>query len=811
MNIPPNLAKEAYQELTENILPFWLNNARDRVSGGFYGNLDNNNNGDADAPRSVVMTARHLWTYSAASRFLKARSLLAGADYAYTYLVKNYFDGQNKGVYWTVDSNGKPTDDRKHIYGQAFAVYALSEYARALWDFNRASDAAASALEFALSIFAALEEHARDKTCGGYCEALSATWRNIEDKRLSPIDMNCERSMNTNLHVLEALTSLLRAVKSICSSKKELIAEIRESLASQINVMVGRVLGADAHLRLFFTDKWEALSNIVSFGHDIEASWLLWEAVLETEDKALAEKIRPVVLKIAETSLTQGFDSVTGALENEIRAGVRDTTRIWWIQAESLVGFFNAYQLSKDDRFLSAALAEWRWIKDFQRDAVRGDWFWAVSKDGVPALTQPKGGNWKTPYHNARCCMELLKRLEEVRLADYFEKRLTLLKAEHIALVKRKNIPVELEQGGAAGNGVFKRYEYPVITAAHTPLFWRYDFDPRTNPYLMERLGVNATFNAGAIKLDGIYYLVVRVEGADRKSFFAVAESHNGVDGFTFHDYPIILRQGEVPDVNVYDMRLTKHEDEWIYGLFCAERKDPTACRGDVSSAIASAGVVRTKDLKTWQRLSDIKTASPQQRNVVLHPEFVNGKYLLYTRPQDGFIETGSGGGICAGFVDSMENAEVKEEILVDEKAYHTIKETKNGAGAPPVKTRRGWLHIAHGVRNTAAGLRYVLYAFVTALENPFKVIAAPGGYLLAPEGEERVGDVSNVVFSNGVIAEENGRLLIYYASSDTRLHVAESTVDRLLDYCFNTPPDSFTSQGAVQQRIALINKNRQA
>ncbi|MDR0645179.1 MAG: glycosidase [Treponema sp.] len=404
--------------------------------------------------------------------------------------------------------------------------------------------------------------------------------------------------------------------------------------------------------------------------------------------------------------------------------------------------------------------------------------------------------------------MELLKRLEEVRLTDYFEKRLALLKAEHIALIRRKNIPVELDENGTVGNGVFKRFKYPVVTAAHSPLFWRYDIDPKTNPYLMERMSINAAFNAGAIKLDGIYYLVVRVEGSDRKSFFAVAESPNGIDGFTFHDYPIVLAQGENPDVNVYDMRLTRHEDGWIYGIFCSERKDPSAPKGDTSSAIASAGIVRTSDLRIWRRLPDLKTASSQQRNVVLHPEFVNGKYLLYTRPQDGFIETGSGGGICAGFTDSMENADVKEEILLDEKVYHTIKEVKNGAGAPPVKTCHGWLHIAHGVRSTADGLRYVIYAFVTSLDNPLEVIAAPGGYLIAPEGEERVGDVSNIVFTNGVIAEENGRLLIYYASSDTRLHVAESTVDRLLDYCFNTPPDQLTSQGSVQKRIALINKN---
>ncbi|MDR0375097.1 MAG: glycosidase [Treponema sp.] len=393
-------------------------------------------------------------------------------------------------------------------------------------------------------------------------------------------------------------------------------------------------------------------------------------------------------------------------------------------------------------------------------------------------------------------------------MIKWFERRINQLKAEHYALISRKNIPNYADGSGCPGNGVFTRYKHPVVTADHTPLFWRYDFDPKTNPYLMERMGINAAFNAGAIKLDGRYCLVVRVEGADRKSFFAVAESPNGVDNFVFHDYPILLDQGVDPDVNVYDMRLTRHEDGWIYGIFCSERKDPNAPKCDASSATASAGIVRTKDLKTWRRLPDLKTTSLQQRNVVLHPEFVDGKYLFYTRPQDGFIETGSGGGICIGFSEMMENAEVKEEVILDEKIYHTIKEAKNGVGAVPIKTNKGWLHIAHGVRSTAAGLRYVIYAFVTALDNPRKVIATPGGYLIAPQGEERVGDVSNVVFTNGAIADENGRLLIYYASSDTRLHVAETSVERLLDYCFNTPVDPLTSQDSVKQRIALIKKN---
>ncbi len=359
------------------------------------------------------------------------------------------------------------------------------------------------------------------------------------------------------------------------------------------------------------------------------------------------------------------------------------------------------------------------------------------------------------------------------------------------------------------GNGLFYRYENPVLTAEHIPLAWRYDFDPSTNPYLMERLAVNAVFNAGAIKWGNSYVLVARIEGADRKSFFAVAESPNGVDNFRFWERPIDIPQTEVPDINVYDMRLCSHEDGWIYGVFCSERKDPSALVGDTSSAIASAGIVRSKDLKRWERLPDLITPSHQQRNVVLHPEFVGGRYLLYTRPQDGFIETGAGGGICVAYTDSMEKAEAKNETLLDPKRYHTIKETKNGAGAPPIKTDAGWLHIAHGVRATAAGLRYVLYAFLCDLNDPSNLIACPGGYLLAPEGQERVGDVSNVVFCNGTILDDDGRLFIYYASSDTRLHVAETSVDRMVDYCLNTPADGFCTTSSVKARVFLIEKNR--
>lgn len=365
----------------------------------------------------------------------------------------------------------------------------------------------------------------------------------------------------------------------------------------------------------------------------------------------------------------------------------------------------------------------------------------------------------------------------------------------------RRNEPV------LPGNGIFTRYKYPILTAEHVPLTWRYDFNPATNPVFMERLGVNTAFNAGAIKLGGEYILIVRTEGWDRKSFFALARSQDGIHDWAFDPEPILTPETSNPDTNIYDARLTAHEDGWIYGIFCAERKDPDAPKGDVSSAVAAAGIMRTKDLKTWERLPDLTTKGSQQRNVVLHPEFVNGKYLLYTRPQDGFIDTGSGGGVCWGLSASMSPASVDEEFLMDAKTYHTIKEVKNGAGATPIKTPSGWLHLAHGVRNTAAGLRYVVYALLTDLKEPGRVVAAPGGYLIAPVGEERVGDVSNVVFCNGAIADEH-RLLIYYGSSDTRMHVAETTIEQMLDYCLHTPPDRGRSSTSVEDRLKLIRAN---
>ncbi len=383
---------------------------------------------------------------------------------------------------------------------------------------------------------------------------------------------------------------------------------------------------------------------------------------------------------------------------------------------------------------------------------------------------------------------------------DKFEQRLSRLQQQYRELIERPNKAIE-------GNGVYERYQYPVLTAAHAPLAWRYDLSPERNPFLMERIGVHAVFNAGAIKWKGKYVVVARVEGNDRKSFFAVAESPNGVDNFTFWPRPITMPEWGEPATNIYDMRITAHEDGWIYGVFCVERKDHEA-EGDLSAATAAAGIARTRDLVNWERLPDLKSAS-QQRNVVLHPEFVDGKYALYTRPQDGFINAGSGGGIGWALVDSMENAVVKEERIINRRFYHTIMEVKNGEGPHPIKTSKGWLHLAHGVRGCASGLRYVLYLYMTALDDPTRVIAQPGGFFMAPEDGEYIGDVMNVLFANGWIADEDGKVFIYYASTDTRLHVATSTVDRLVDYCLNTPPDGLRTGESVMAINRLIDLNR--
>ncbi|KAB5243949.1 glycosidase [Bacteroides thetaiotaomicron] len=383
-----------------------------------------------------------------------------------------------------------------------------------------------------------------------------------------------------------------------------------------------------------------------------------------------------------------------------------------------------------------------------------------------------------------------------------YDNRLHILTKEYDELISRENEKI------LPGNGVFERYKYPILTAEHPPLEWRYDFNPETNPYLMERFGINAVFNAGAIKFNGKYLVMARVEGHDRKSFFAIAESPNGIDNFRFWEYPVQLPDLYPEETNVYDMRLTKHEDGWIYGIFCSESKDPDAPAGDLTSAIAAAGIIRSRDLKNWERLPTLVSQS-QQRNVVLHPEFVDGKYALYTRPQDGFIDAGSGGGISWALIDDITHAVIKKEIVIEQRHYHTIKEVKNGEGPHPIKTPQGWLHLAHGVRACAAGLRYVLYLYMTSLDDPRKVIAQPGGYFMAPVGEERTGDVSNVLFSNGWIADEDGTVYIYYASSDTRMHVATSTIERLIDYCRHTPEDRLRSTTSVKSIYDIIEANK--
>jgi len=394
--------------------------------------------------------------------------------------------------------------------------------------------------------------------------------------------------------------------------------------------------------------------------------------------------------------------------------------------------------------------------------------------------------------------------LEEKNISEaYYKDRYKSLLAHYRDVISRRN------KVSDRWNGIYERYEYPVLTEAHVPLSWRYDLDPESNPYLMERMGINSVFNPGAIKVDDKYLLIARVEGKNRKSFFAVAESSHPVEGFEFWEEPILMPETSDPDTNVYDMRLTRHEDGWIYGIFCTERKDISAGESDTSSAVAQAGISRTHDLKNWERLPDLETPSAQQRNVVLHPEFVHGNYAFYTRPQDEFIKTGKGGGIGWALVKDIEKPVARDEIIIDPKIYHTVKEVKNGQGPPPIKTDEGWLHLAHGVRGTAAGLRYVLYLFMTELDQPWKIIHMPGDYLMAPIGSERVGDVSNVLFCSGWIRDDDDSVYIYYGSSDTRIHVASTSVDRLIDFARNTPPDAYYSAATVKDRLKLIRKNK--
>jgi 4-O-beta-D-mannosyl-D-glucose phosphorylase len=790
------LARRMRSELESDILPFWLPYV-DREGGGFYGLVRNDGGFDAAAPKGLVMHSRFLWAYSAAYERYAKPEYLAAARAAYDFLRGPQRDAEAGGFWWAVkrgrDGGFEPEVEAKLVYGQAFAVYALSEHFLATGE--------AAALDLALETYRLLEAVARDGEEGGYFEACDRSWKGPVRFALSEVDVPCDKSMNTNLHVLEALSNLYRASRR---------SEVRDSLAALLEVFARKAFGGKASLSLYFDRDWRSGTDHVSWGHDIEAAWLMTEAVELVYGGIHGGRAPGAVLEAirgARGNVLGVLAANGGSLPRELSEGRVDGQRDWWVQAEGVVGNVDAWQETGDGRYLEAAVRLWDFIEKRQIDREGGEWFWGVSADGKPDASRPKGGMWKTCYHNGRACLEVMARAERTRNAkdgemEDAESRKIWMLAEHRSLTERRNERVE------PGNGIFWRYRYPVLTAAHVPPEWRFDFDASANPYFMERLGVDAVFNAGAIARDGKYFLMARVEGWDRKSFFALAESPNGVDNFRFVGEPLLLGEVEDPETNVYDMRLVEHEDGWIYGTFCAERKDPAAPAGDSSMATASAGIARTKDLRSWERLPDLKTASAQQRNVALHPEFVRGKYLLYTRPQDGFIETGTSGGICVGYSDTMTEAEVRDERVLDPKLYHTIKEVKNGAGAPPIKTGEGWLHIAHGVRNTAAGLRYVIYAFLAALDDPSRVIASPGGYLIAPEGEERTGDVSNVLFTNGAVADPDGRLLIYYASSDTRLHVAESSIDRMLDYVLNTPPDGLRSRSSVEARLALMRKN---
>lgn len=769
--------KEVSDHLNNKIIPFW-NALKDEEFGGFYGYVDSDLQCDKKAVKGCILNSRILWFYSNAYMLLKDAVLLDNAKHAYAFLKDHCLDKVNGGIFWSMNYDGTVYDSIKHTYNQAFAIYALSSY------FDASGDK--EALDLAFGLFDIIENKCTDEI--GYLEAFSADFKPASNEKLSENGVMAEKTMNTLLHVLESYTELYRVTKD---------EKVGNRLVWIFDTIANKLYNEEKQrLEVFFDRNMNSIIDLHSYGHDIETSWLVDRALDIYGDDAITAKMHKITGALTKRIYDRAYTehSILNECENE----VDNKYRIWWGQAEAVIGFLNGYQRDGEEKYLAAACDIWTYIKEKMTDfRPGGEWFWRLNPDHTPDFEKPIVEPWKCPYHNGRMCIEVLKRGIEPK----YHPRYYYVQADYEALIARKNIKADFT------NGIYSRYKYPVLTAAHAPVFWKYDLNPETNPLFLERLGINATMNSGAIYLNGKYCLVVRVEGNDRKSFFAVAESDNGIDGFKFRDYPILFEDTCPEETNVYDMRLTQHEDGYIYGVFCSESKDHSS--NDLSAAVAAAGIVRTKDLETWERLPNLVTLnSPQQRNVVLHPEFVNGKYAFYTRPMDDFIDTGSGGGIGFGLCDDITKAVIDEEIITSKRKYHTITEVKNGAGAVPIKTDMGWIHIAHGVRNTAAGLRYVIYAFATDLKEPWKVIAEPSGLLICPQGEERVGDVSNVTFTNGAIARENGDVYIYYASSDTRMHVATTTIDILKDYVFNTPEDPLRSVLCVAQRNEMIRKN---
>lgn len=768
---------EVKEHLEKKIIPFW-NGLKDSEFGGFYGYVDTDLVVDKKAVKGCILNSRILWFYSNAYMVLKDDSLLQYADHAYDFLQKYCIDRINGGVYWAMNYDGSVADGIKHTYNQAFAIYALSSY----YDATGKKEA----LDTAFELYDIIEGKCRDEI--GYLEAFTVNFMPESNEKLSENGVMAEKSMNTLLHVLEAYTELYRVTKN---------TNVGERLEWIFNAIATQLYNPEKHrLEVFFDREMNSIIDLHSYGHDIETSWLLDRGLEVYGDAAITKKMQVITSDLTKTIYEKAYRE--HSLLNECEKGVDNEYRIWWGQAEAVLGFLNGFVRDQEPKYLEAACDIWTYIKEKLTDPREGsEWFWRLNPDHTPDFDEPIVEPWKCPYHNGRMCLEVIKRGIEPKVHP----RYYYIKSDYDKLIARKNEKADFV------NGIYSRYKYPVLTAAHAPIIWKYDLNPKTNPYFLERLGINATMNSGAIYLNGKYYLVVRVEGNDRKSFFAVAESNNGIDGFKFWDFPILLEDTCPEETNVYDMRLTQHEDGYIYGVFCSESKDTSS--NDLSAAVAAAGIVRTKDLVNWERLPNLVTLnSPQQRNVVLHPEFVNGKYAFYTRPMDDFIDTGSGGGIGFGLCDDITKAVIDEEIITSKRKYHTITEVKNGAGAVPIKTEKGWIHIAHGVRNTAAGLRYVIYAFATDLKEPWKVIAEPSGLLICPQGEERVGDVSNVTFTNGAIARDNGDVFIYYASSDTRMHVATTTIDILIDYVFNTPEDPLRSVECVAQRNKMIAAN---